>query len=201
MYYSDIWGQLDEPELCLQESDDEKQPEESCLKEEMKYVNDDSDTHSYTEKSQSRNLIISRNLEEDYENEIRKELRWLKAKYEIQLRELKDMQLRSLSRTGSFSPRADNRKEEIKDKVSSSVLSEKTNEDLLRSVDSGKHYSLCFPVNYGSTCASQGIQNFDAAFGAYGPKHVVTTNGFYAEELLPQSLHRASSLPVDAVDY
>lgn len=108
---------------------------------------------------------------------------------------------RSLSRNGSFSPRADDRTEEIKDKVSSLVPPEEKTEVLLKSFDSGKHYNLCYPVEYGKTCASQRIQNFDTAFGAYSPKQVVTTKGFYAGELLPQSLHRATSLPVDAVDY
>ncbi|KAK1390540.1 Non-specific serine/threonine protein kinase [Heracleum sosnowskyi] len=193
VHYSDIWGQPDEPKLCLRESYDEKQLEESCSKEKETKNNDD-ETNSYVGKSQSRNTIISRDLEEDYEDEIRKELRWLKAKYEIQLRELKDMQLRSLSRNGSFSPRAYDRKEESKDKVSSAVPSEEKNEVLLKSFDSGKHYSLCFPVDYGETCARQGTQNFSTA-------QLVATKGFYAGELLPQSLHRATSLPVDAVDY
>ncbi|KAL8121735.1 putative serine/threonine-protein kinase WNK9 isoform X3 [Apium graveolens] len=194
VHYSDIWGQPDEPELCL------KQVKESCSKEKETKNNNDK-TYSCVGNSQSRNSIISRDLDEDYENEIRKELRWLKAKYEIQLRELKDMQLRSLSRNGSFSPRADDRKEEIKDRVSSAVPSEGKNEVLLKSFDSGKNYSLCFPVDYGKTCASQRIQYFDTSYGAYSPKQAVTTKGFYAEDLLPQSLHRATSLPVDAVDY
>ncbi|KAL1806533.1 hypothetical protein ACET3Z_029601 [Daucus carota] len=199
--YSGIWEQTDEPELCSRESNDKKQVEKSCVKEGEELNNCNKENKSYVGKSQSENLSETRNSAEDYENEVTQELRWLKAKYQIQLRELRDQQLRSLSRNGSFSSSMDDRKEETKYKMSSSVPSEERNSDLLKSFDSGKHYSLCFPVDYGKTCANQDILNYDADYGVYSPKPMVIAKGFIAGELLPQSLHRATSLPVDAVEF
>ncbi|KAK1380016.1 putative serine/threonine-protein kinase WNK9 [Heracleum sosnowskyi] len=199
--YSGIWEQTDEAELHSRELDDEEKIEELCIKEGEEIENSNKESNSYVGKTQCGNLSVARDLAEDYENEVRQELRWLKAKYQIQLRELRDQQLRSLSRNGSFSSSMDDRKEETKYKMSSSVPSEERNKLLLKSFDSGKHYSWCFPVDYGKTCASQEILNYDAAYGGYSPKPMVIAKGFFAGELLPQSLHRATSLPVDAVEF
>ncbi|KAL8105116.1 putative serine/threonine-protein kinase WNK9 isoform X2 [Apium graveolens] len=198
---SGIWEQTNEPELCSRELDDGKLFEEFCVKEGEEKKNCNTESNSSAGKSQCGNLSAARDLAEDYENEVRQELRWLKAKYQIQLRELRDQQLRSLSRNGSFSPSIDDRKEETIYKMSSSVPSEERNKVQLKSFDSGKHYSLCFPVDYGKTCASQEILNHDANYGGYSPKPMVIAKGFFARELLPQSLHRATSLPVDAVEF
>lgn len=89
---------------------------------------------------------------DDYENEIRHNLRWLKAKYEMQLRDLRDQQVGHESKpTPGFSIHLD----------------KKLNTDDKKETFNGRmriEKNLC------------------------------------TRELLPQHLHRAASLPVDAID-
>ncbi|KAK6117162.1 hypothetical protein DH2020_049041 [Rehmannia glutinosa] len=96
-------------------------------------------------------------LKDDYDNEIMQELRWLKAKYKMQLRELTDQQLEHFS---EFAP----------------IISEKSGTNR-KVYDSESSYNSCSPV------------------------HLVTAKSFYSGALLPHSLHRATSLPVDATDF
>lgn len=101
----------------------------------------------------------------DYENEIRQELRWLKAKYKIQLRELTDKQLGVVSESTSIS----------KDEVAPTMNSERNGTDLKAYYES-------------------------SSYGSCSPVHLFTAKSFYTGALLPHSLNRATSLPVDATD-
>ncbi|CAA0829130.1 Serine/threonine-protein kinase WNK1 [Striga hermonthica] len=92
---------------------------------------------------------------EDYENEIRQELRWLKAKYQMQLRGLRDRRLKSSN--------------------SHADVKEKGNDD--------------FEPN-----------PFVYAHNSCGPVHLGTSKDFYVGPMMPNSLHRTTSLPVDATD-
>ncbi|GER25082.1 kinase [Striga asiatica] len=100
---------------------------------------------------------ISRAPLEDYENEIRQELRWLKAKYQMQLRGLRD------------------RKLGVKSSNCDAGGKEKGKGDF-------EHKSFVYAHN---SC---------------GPVHLGTSKDFYVGPMMPNSLHRTTSLPVDATD-
>lgn len=179
-------------ELSLQGSDnDNEQVEESCFSHE-KVVNVDKD----------RARKPTRDLADDYENEIRQELRWLKAKYQMQMRELRDQQIRVISRNTSFSKNADEKKERKNHQTSRSSTStnEETDNILLRKIASEKHLNFSFANDNEKNCANGKVRKYDAAaYDSYSPEDMVKGKSFYTEVVLPQSLHRATSLPVDAV--
>ncbi|GFP83848.1 serine/threonine-protein kinase wnk1 [Phtheirospermum japonicum] len=101
-------------------------------------------------------------LLENYENEIRQELKWLKSKYQMQLRGLRDRQL------GAKSSNSDSN-----DKEYDSSVREQDNDD-------------CEP------------KSFVSAHNSWGPMHMGTAKDFCSGNLHPNSLHRTTSLPVDA---
>ena len=51
-----------------------------------------------------------------------------------------------------------------------------------------------------TSLADQMVQNGDETSEANSPEQMITAKDFFAGALLPQSLYRATSLPVDAVD-
>ncbi|CAN1245406.1 Serine/threonine-protein kinase WNK1 [Linum grandiflorum] len=105
-------------------------------------------------------------------NDIQHEIRWLKAKYQIQMRELKDQQLGG---GGGV--------EEEEDISSCDVL-----KSALKSLQQGCSKGSSRSAPRGSELESPSSPLF------------ATANSFYTGSLLPHSLHRTTSLPVDAVD-
>ncbi|XP_071715977.1 probable serine/threonine-protein kinase WNK9 isoform X2 [Rutidosis leptorrhynchoides] len=94
----------------------------------------------------------ARDFADDHENEIRHELRWLKAKYEMQLRDLRDHQLGLVPKqTDSFSMHLDEK---------------------LHINDNNETFNGCMAIE----------------------------RNLCTRELIPRHLHRAASLPVDAID-
>ncbi|XP_011026437.1 PREDICTED: probable serine/threonine-protein kinase WNK9 isoform X3 [Populus euphratica] len=143
----------------------------TIFEEQERIVNMDTHRESSARKSTCENpSAFSTAYWDDYENEIRQELRWLKAKYQMQLRELKDQQLGVKSKTSSLSPNSHNM-EHQKDADE-------------RCADS----------------ANTEVQNCEEINKAFSPEQMITAKNFYAGALLPHTLHRATSLPVDAVD-
>ncbi|KAK9070747.1 hypothetical protein SSX86_011149 [Deinandra increscens subsp. villosa] len=111
LQYSDIWGGVHQSEYhsC---TEDEPVVEKAVKFEETDLADDD-----------------------DYENEIRQELRWLKSKYQMELRELRDKQL-------GLSPKFDKHK---------ALRQHKDNDDrLLKSFASGTHF-VSFSLDEGET--------------------------------------------------
>lgn len=123
-------------------------------------------------------------LNDDYENELRQELRWFKAKYKMQLRELTDKQL-------GF----------VKDHHKSQSLSNITDElDLdLEFSSHGKHFTRFSPTDSERNSDAK-VYNYESSYNSCSPVHFVTAKSFYNGGLLPHSLHRATSLPVDATE-
>ncbi|XP_061338665.1 probable serine/threonine-protein kinase WNK9 isoform X10 [Gastrolobium bilobum] len=131
----------------------------STIKDDGSTNNVDDQSGLNTRKSPSR--TVSDCVLLDYENEIRQELRWLKAKYQMQLRELRDHQLGGKPKFTCLSPdskKLDHGKDGVLRLSVTPHLKKQHNKPLLRAKD------------------------------------------FFTRALLPQSLHRATSLPVDAVD-
>ncbi|XP_042987389.1 probable serine/threonine-protein kinase WNK9 isoform X2 [Carya illinoinensis] len=165
LHHQEIQGQRDSPELGSVGSG----PSHSC----EEYEKLDQSTLSEDEKednvknqnaSKAGNLILSLSgsqssslkpslycdLSENFGKEIEQELRWLKAKYQMELRGRRDQ-------------RAD---------VNKSCPNSET----------------------------QLARNCKVMKNSSNPEDMVTAKGLHAGLLLPQSLHRTVSLPVDAVD-
>ncbi|KAI5573382.1 hypothetical protein BDE02_10G077200 [Populus trichocarpa] len=181
---------------------------QSIFEEEERIINMDSLCESNARKSTCENpSAVYCAHWDDYENEIRQELRWLKAKYQMQLRELKDQQLGVKSKSSSLSPNSDNM-EHQKDNVPSLPLilrkaKRGNNEAALKFLSSAKNFASCFPTDADKRWVDSGkrkVQNCEAINMACSPEPMVTAKSFYTGALLPHSLHRATSLPVDAVD-
>ncbi|XP_027363358.1 serine/threonine-protein kinase WNK1-like isoform X2 [Abrus precatorius] len=205
IHFTDIWAQRDEPELCHEELKDihcdqaNEASNKSNIKEDAKTVNADEPSDLNAKKPPP--IPASRCVLLDYENEIRQELRWLKAKYQMQLRELRDHQLGSKPKLTSISPDTDileHGKDGILRLSATSNLKIQNNKPSLRSIASGKHFLV--DIEKCNTLDDQMIQNGDEISQSNSPEQMVTAKDFFAGALLPHSLHRATSLPVDAID-
>ncbi|XP_061338658.1 probable serine/threonine-protein kinase WNK9 isoform X3 [Gastrolobium bilobum] len=205
IHYTDIWAQRDEPELCPEGSKD-IHCDQAHVASSLSTIKDDGSTNNVDDQSglntrKSPSRTVSDCVLLDYENEIRQELRWLKAKYQMQLRELRDHQLGGKPKFTCLSPdskKLDHGKDGVLRLSVTPHLKKQHNKPLLRYIASGKH----FPVDAEkcTTLADQMIQNVDETGQSNSPEHMVTAKDFFTRALLPQSLHRATSLPVDAVD-
>ncbi|XP_065863319.1 serine/threonine-protein kinase WNK1-like isoform X2 [Euphorbia lathyris] len=203
--YTDIWAQRESPEISSEEPKeihcDEGQDalQKSVSEKEERIINMDSLCESDT-----RNHVSSRSAGcahwDDYENEIRQELRWLKAKYQMQLRELRDQQMRVKLHSSSLDPDSFDT-DQNKDKgVPLLSMFTKAKRDKfkpsLQSLLSGKHLTSSAE----KTCGVSEYRNFEEMEKVLSPEQMFTAKSFYTEALIPCSLHRATSLPVDALD-
>ncbi|XAR57243.1 Non-specific serine/threonine protein kinase [Bertholletia excelsa] len=194
--YTDIWGQHDTLEMGLEGSKgtnpDEGRDDKSDLGNNERERTKETETKSDTRKSLSGSHSTAH---EECENEIRQELRWLKAKYQMQLRELRDQQL------GVVPPKPPALKSHKKEQ-NTTLLEEGRYEVLPKCFASGKHSVSDFLV---STKKKNGRSlsalKCDTAYGSCSPEEMVTAKSFYTGALFPQPLLRATSLPVDAIDF
>ncbi|KAJ6796601.1 putative serine/threonine-protein kinase WNK9 [Iris pallida] len=151
----------------------------------------------------------SPNLSDDYESEIGQELRWLKAKYRMELREYKNRQLEGARRVTAHAPpnsRSSSRDSSIgsvgKDD-SSSIGSrlQSIREKLMKSFPSQARASRDPPASSHPGSSAQRARCREANTG--GMSEVMhTAKGFYSSgALLRNSLARTPrSIPLDAVD-
>ncbi|KAJ9700350.1 hypothetical protein PVL29_005915 [Vitis rotundifolia] len=206
MLYADIWAQREGPELSSEgsreiHSDEEHESlDKSIYGKEERVINIDNQSES-----NARNSFAPL---DDYENEIRQELRWLKAKYQMQLRELRDQQLGAKPKLLSLTPNSDSMEHSRDNKVSPSSLSTplqgEDNDPPFKSFPCGKHFNSYFPVDTEKGWANLAYRrphNREPVSESCSPDDMVTAKSFFTGTLLPQSLHRATSLPVDAVDF
>lgn len=215
IHYADIWAQRDGPELCSQGSrdiycDEADRPLNlsNCGKEEKIIIMDNQSESSARNFSSSANHDSSPASLDDYENEIRQELRWLKAKYQMQLRGLRDQQLRVKQKPASLAQNSDNSEHnEDNNGGSMSLVSPQLIKENKRPPpkysSSARHFGSTFLVDAENKCANldnQNIQNLEELKGSCSPDQIFTAKNFYTGTLLPQPLHRATSLPVDAID-
>ncbi|KAM1829219.1 hypothetical protein ACFX1X_022428 [Malus domestica] len=213
LHYADIWAQREGPELSSQGSGDSRdiQCDENHetldatnFGKEERIIAMDNQSSSKARNSISEKLSATNDPLDDYENELRQELRWLKATYQMQLREIRDQQLGGKPKASSLSPNSDHSEHRETNGASMSLASpQRTKENKkpsLKPFCSAKHFTY-FPVDAEKKhLANPGAQNHEAFDGAYSPEQIVTAKSFYASALLPHSLHRATSLPVDAID-
>ncbi|KAL8171361.1 hypothetical protein V2J09_023165 [Rumex salicifolius] len=129
------------------------------------------------------NSPVSSTGRDDHDNRVRNELRWVKVKYQMQLRELRDHQLGSYP--GGFEEGYD------KNKPSSAESN----------CGSSRKKLSCYLSDDGSQDSDFKKLLRSCAATSSESKPLVNRKDIYKEVLLSHSmLHRAASLPVDAVD-
>eukprot|EP00262_Sarcandra_glabra_P001433 TRINITY_DN11525_c0_g2_i1.p1 TRINITY_DN11525_c0_g2~~TRINITY_DN11525_c0_g2_i1.p1 ORF type:complete len:593 (-),score=100.36 TRINITY_DN11525_c0_g2_i1:216-1973(-) len=250
--YMDIWAQhgghdLSSPGSRDAESDEESEQLDQKVDESVVLINNHIESHS--KKSGSQTCNSSNGLQaigdlgdrspppvvdssaytfpDNYENEIRQELGWLKAKYMTELRELSNQQFGGKQKASSSPTALDYREQRIENGVighSVSIpLEGESYELFLKSYALGKHLSSYLPShdsknfdtsnnrtpadnNAGScrnSCPDLETQRAQhrEAIEEDSPEHMITAKNFYAGFLVPHSIHRTRSLPVDAVDF
>lgn len=206
IHYADIWAQRDGLDLCSQGSRDifcdeagNSSNMSNCGKEE-RIITMDEQSES---KAGSRHLSVNPKscsaYFDDHDNEIRQELRWLKAKYQMQLRELRDQQLRVNPKPSNSVSSPDNLEHKEDSSSSMSLVSPQLNKrnkrpPLISSPPLKDLIGSHFTADDGKKCA-------DLENGSCSPDPIFTAKSFYTGDLLPQPLHRATSLPVGAIDF
>lgn len=143
---------------------------------------------------------LHQDLSETYEKENQQELRWLKAKYQMELRELRGQQLGHGSHSSYHGSR-----EHCFDNVfmSSMVLKslEGDNGVILQSSAEDHQLSLnCRDCISKSSNFKLNRAQSSKLMESPNAEDMSTAKNFYNGSLLPHSLHRTVSLPVDAVD-
>lgn len=212
IHYADIWAQRDAPELSSQRSRDiycdeadKSLNQSNCGKEEKIILIDSQSELNAGNLNSSANHDSSPASFDDNENDIRQELRWLKAKYQMQLRELRNQQL-SFKQKPSLNSYNLEHKEDNNGGSMSSVspqLNKKNQRPPLKSSSFVNHLGSTVLLDAESKYANldnQNVQSLEAMKGSCSPDQIFTAKSFYTGALLPQPLHRATSLPVDAID-
>lgn len=201
IHYTDIWAQHDRPKLsstgsgeCL--SGAHEQLNESTFVSNERTIDVDDDINFLARDSPGADSLGARTVLKDYENEIRQELRWLKAKYEMQLRELRDHQLGVAPKYLTLNPDDSNKSDKL-----SAILTpmNKACEIPPKSSISRKKHTK-YPLEEEKKCDNS-VKTYEAAYSSCSPVHMVTAKSYYTGALLPQPLNRATSLPVDAIDF
>ncbi|XP_068647310.1 probable serine/threonine-protein kinase WNK9 [Aristolochia californica] len=151
-------------------------------------------------------------LSNSYENGARQELSWLRSNFEIELREPRNQQFGGTEKTSFSSPVTERKGRHKMDNAANGdglvrTLSHKEKGKLASKIfPSGKHISSKFPshstgfhvssspdsdTQRGRDCVAKQTQESS-------PEQMRTAKKFYSGALLPSSLHRTRSLPVDA---
>ncbi|KAJ7978083.1 putative Kinase [Quillaja saponaria] len=212
LHYQEIWGQHESCELSSlgsgqSHSDEEyEQLDQSISAQDSMKINfahnagnsilNFSRTHSF-----SAIPSFYHNVEDDHKNEIQQELRWPKAKYQIEVRELQDQQLRLREK----SPYNVSKNHKPKDGDLSLSMTNSLQGDNCEISLKCSAYEQNFGSNYhdhvNKSCPNlemqwvRGCQEMETP----GAEGVVIAKSFYTGSLLPNSIHRTVSLPVDAV--
>ncbi|CAJ2628575.1 unnamed protein product [Trifolium pratense] len=202
LQYQELWNQHESRELSPIESDqshsDEQneQIDKSILAEdqgqnvwENKFLVSATISPRYSSGTHDFSNIRSLYCGLDDDNEVQKELRWLKARYRMESRERKD---RQLGLTDDKTSRSGNGEHITDYAVLSLLLAETLN---------GGNNGIGLKHVHKSSPNSDTVRNqICEAMESSGGEGMVTAKSFYTGSLLPHSLHRTVSLPVDAVD-
>ncbi|XP_027154427.1 LOW QUALITY PROTEIN: probable serine/threonine-protein kinase WNK9 [Coffea eugenioides] len=132
-------------------------------------------------------------LSNNYEHEIQQELRWLRAKYQINLRDLRDQQLGLTNRSCKSHSSSANSK-------CNSEIGTRSPSILLK--PSADHVNLDLNQNLQQSSpnsVSQRDRKCEATKETPNVKDIVAVKKFCKNSLLPNSLHRTTSLPVGAI--
>ncbi|XVE62856.1 hypothetical protein DITRI_Ditri06bG0153300 [Diplodiscus trichospermus] len=200
LHYQEIWDQHESRELSPVGSRQSHSDEEYEKSDQSFSAKDEKEVRAeHKIESSARNPIhcltgscsfstvhsLHRDLPYNHENEVPQELRWLKAKYQMELRELRDQQLGLVSDSSTSTNR---------DKKQSDEVLSLPRSNTLRRDQANDHKSCAKDEHFNSDlheCKAMESMRVD---------DIVTTPAFFTGTLLPHSLHRTTSLPVDAVD-
>ncbi|XP_030534801.1 serine/threonine-protein kinase WNK1 isoform X2 [Rhodamnia argentea] len=153
--------------------------------------------------SSSASPSFCRDRSDDYGDVVQCEARWMKAKYQMQLRGLKDLHLGQTSKVSARS----NLEAKTNTVVSPTVVQ-------LLSTQLQDRGSLSFPAYNEHSTANGPNSMYDVSpdletrrarnceagnDSSRGEVGTAAAESFYAMSLLPHALHRTTSLPVDAV--
>ncbi|KAI4301892.1 hypothetical protein L6164_035129 [Bauhinia variegata] len=139
-------------------------------------------------------------LEDTYEKEIQQELRWLRAKYQMELRDVKDHQFRLTAKSSQGSHRKNEEKNDILLHSPTNTLEGSNNGIHLENfANSGNCSSSCHS-HVKKSCPNSDTQKARNCEAMDSPEGITATKNCYSGSLLPHPLYRAVSLPVDAVD-
>nr|GMD87112.1 probable serine/threonine-protein kinase WNK9 [Ipomoea batatas] len=195
IHYADIWAQHDRPKFSSTGSGEchsgahEEQRDEPTFAHDDRTIDVDDESKFPVSPSPGADSLGARTVLKDYENEIRQELRWLKAKYEMQLRELRDHQLGVAPKYLTLNPDDSNKSDKS---PAIPIPMNKAREIPPKSSSSRKQLTKY---------ALQEEKTYETAYSSCSPVHMVTAKSYYIGALLPQPLNRATSLPVDAIDF
>ncbi|KAM7280235.1 hypothetical protein ACFE04_007369 [Oxalis oulophora] len=183
---TDIWAQRDGREPPNGTRDINEAYE---ILDQPNFVNEEKIINIDDKSRNSFSISSVEGLLDDRENEIRQELRWLKAKYQLQLRQLRDKQLNAKSKSpglvSSHGPLA------FTDSLKPNI------ENILNSPSFRKNYSS---YNMSSDCETNYStlmkrKSEASSESCSSPDQTLTAKSFYSGVL-----HRTTSLPVDAID-
>ncbi|KDP23631.1 hypothetical protein JCGZ_23464 [Jatropha curcas] len=213
LHYQEIWGQHESRELTpvgsgRSHSDEEyekfDQPISTKDNNDIKMENEVQSTAGKSIQHLRSSFCRLSSLysdPSDNEKKVQQELRWLRAKYQIELGKLRDQQLGLTSRPSISSNRECKPSDEL---LSSSVMDsfqENNRKDILKSLVDDKLYGLHVTVNKSSpNLDTQMARTCKAMNESPTARNMVTAKSFCNRSLLPHSLHRTTSLPVDAID-
>lgn len=205
IHFADIRAQRDGLELGSEGSRDKCCNEGNKMSDQSTTGNDRSEYNARN--SLSTNPSAESALLDDYENEIRQELRWLKARYQMQMRELRDQQLGVTWKSSSLFQQSDGSEHRKDDGIFPSSGSpqpkKEDSEPLLKSIPHSENYASGFPIDADKKCSSMVnliTEDSETINGSYSPGKMFIAKSFHTRALLlPQSLQRATSLPVDSV--
>ncbi|XP_052194466.1 LOW QUALITY PROTEIN: probable serine/threonine-protein kinase WNK9 [Diospyros lotus] len=208
LHYTGIWDHDEKPECSSLDS-------RECLCEESKKLDQPTSAKDKTERGMEHkdssfggNLIqsisdsnyltaipsLSRDVVRDYQEEIQQELRWVRAKYQMELRKLRDQQLGLVPRPP---PKVNSDSVVSKNKIlingvsSSSILNPLQGEIILKSPTTLRGQ---VQISCPSLEEAQRVQKWEETVSTSNK------NSLCSGSLLSHTLHRTTSLPVDSVD-
>ncbi|XP_021848654.1 probable serine/threonine-protein kinase WNK9 [Spinacia oleracea] len=146
-------------------------------------------------KDDSENSVENQNQNQNgCENEVQWEFRWLKAKYQMEMREVKDHQLGISSTPRSYHGDEDRAEDRFSQSLHLNILLEHERRILQSESDiNSSNIEESCPIS-----RIQRVRNCEAMEGPYITQNLATTKN-YTGSLLPSAIHRTTSLPVDAV--
>ncbi|KAB1202746.1 Serine/threonine-protein kinase WNK1 [Morella rubra] len=218
LHYHEIWVQHDSPEFSSVGSEQNHSYEECGKLKQSILANDENEGNVNTKNASkegnfmgklsgshscSLNPLLYCDQSENHEKKFEQEMRWLKAKYQMQLRELRDQQLGLTSKSSTCGDRENKADTEIlASSISKTEKAESNGTPMKSSAYDGRFSSNC-RAHVNKSCLdlkTQRARNCEAIKDSPTAEDVITCKSFYSGSLLPQSLHRTVSLPVDAVD-
>ncbi|CAO2832108.1 unnamed protein product [Amaranthus hypochondriacus] len=137
--------------------------------------------------------------DKEYEDEARKELIWLKSKYQLQLKELIEPHSSADMKPRFFTAEKEYNRLKWNKKIPLPPLGRG-----LKARDLKNALEKCFTPQFATHSFRRKCSNLQTRklqSECCSPENIATANSFYPGAVLPHSLQRTTSLPVDAIDF